>query len=574
MVTLAWLISEYGEAVDKELITSIWAEQGVDQAKCLNIIHMLSGGSDKSCSNDNISTAVAPMSAKCSASSRASTQWSEVLSTGSSQSGSASGSGSSSGRPSHEERLAGGARSEAIQSLDALLDFLRTCFPQCGADYLRTEVSKMFGAGQSGSATLQVDPIEAIDMISNALYNDMEAVDNQQYRQLSSGLPPAINTADTSLASIEAQYAVPGAKPSREWKKPKGARRKPVSAAPASANVWRTIDAELESLCQMFPMLSVGAVTSAYHAHAADINQTTTMLTALAAQAELAEVQKPRTSSDVLKKLKPPPSHSEKRLRGTVDALRALFPDHSEDALVEAAAESIDADSAAERLLQAPALPPPIVEYKPSGNKSRKTNWRRTDLSNHSIAAPAGIAIEDRDPTGRLPLSALAKAAREWVGSHTADAAYCRERAAALSAERNELYTKAAHAYSRRAARGAHSGTALYYSSEGHKRDASARIWRMRAAQAAVAAMRRNDSNLVDLHGLTRIEALAVVQDELAAWRDRAYNRPLRIVTGIGSHSIDGRARLYPAIIRALRDSGWRFSENRGYIEVLGKASS
>ncbi|KAJ2095801.1 hypothetical protein GGI16_005084 [Coemansia sp. S142-1] len=559
MVTLAWLISEYGKVVDKELITSIWAEQGFDQAKCHNIIHMLSGGSDESCSG---SSTITRTSAKCSTGSRTSAPWSEVLSVGSSQSSNGVASSSSVGRLSPHERL-GSARPEAIQSLDDLLDFLRTCFPECGIDYLRVEVNRMFGAGR-GSTNLQVDPIEAIDMISNALYNDMEAVDNQQYRQLCN--EPPSNTADTTLASIEAQYTVPGCKPAREWKKPSVPKRRPVSAAPTPTNVWRTIDTELDSLCQMFPMLSTGTVKSTYHTHAANVNQTVAALTSMVEQAEK---QKPRTSSDVLKKLKSPQGHSEKRLRETVAALRMMFPDHSDDVLTQAAAESIDADAAAERLLLASAPPP--AEEKPSMSRSRKTNWQRADLSNHHIAAPPSTTIVERDPAERLPLSALARDAREWVSSHSADAAYCRERAAALFTERNVLYTKAANAYSRRSAKGAHSGTALYYSSEGHKCDASARVWRMRAAQAAVAAMRRNDSNLVDLHGLTRMEALAVVQDELVAWSSRDRNRPLRIVTGLGSHSVDGRARLHPAVIRVLRDSGWRFKENPGYIEVLGK---
>ncbi|KAJ2742733.1 hypothetical protein GGI20_004269 [Coemansia sp. BCRC 34301] len=576
MVTLAWLITEYGKVVDRELIASIWTEQGLDQAKCHNIIHMLSGGSDENCSNvSSSSTAATPTGAKFSASSHTSTQWSEVLSTGSPQSGSVCSGSSNGGQRPSRERLVSGARPEAIQSLDTLLDFLRTCFPECGADYLRAEATKMFGG-----ANLQVDPIEAIDMISNALYNDMEAVDNQQYRQLSSGKPPAINTADTSLASIEAQYTVPGAKPSKEWKKPKGPKRRPVLAAPASSKVWCTKDTELDFLYQMFPMLGVGTVASAYHEHTANLNLVVSALTSLATQQELAKQQKPRTSNNVLKSLKSPMGHSEKRMRKAVAALRELFPDHSEDVLAEAAAKSTDVDAAAERLLQAPVPPPPPLllpppmEHRPSGSKSRKTNWQRVDLSNHSIAVRPGAGMEEHDPTERLPLSALAKDAREWVALHSADAAYCRKRAAALFAERNELYTKAAHAYSRRTAKGAHSGTALFYSSVGHKCDASARVWRMRAAQAAVAAMRRNDSNLVDLHGLTRMEALAVVQDELLAWYDRDRSRPLRIVTGLGSHSIDSCARLHPAVIHALRDAGWRFSENPGYIEVLGKPSS
>ncbi|KAJ2008860.1 hypothetical protein GGI04_000907 [Coemansia thaxteri] len=535
MITLASLKADYGAVVDRELIASIWAEQRSDPGKCRNIIHMLGGGPEQS---DGPGTAD-------SNSESASTRWSEPGSASSEES-----SRSSRARVDAEARLGGvgGAhQAGAIDSLDALVGFLGACFPECGVDYLRSEASRMFPSGKG--ARLQVDPVEAIDMISNALYNDLEAIDNQQFRQAQQ------SGGNSGMGATQRQ----------------GKSKKKEAAPPV--NAWGAIDAELDRLCSMFPMLAVGTVRSAYHANAANADRAATALVALAEKKA-----EPRSSGAVLRQLagKPPaeaqpaekqarPRHSNARIRQMVDGLRELFPSHSDAALTEAVGASTDIDAAAERLLLAASR----------GSRARRTTWQRVDVDvprTRAAAADEPSPLPSPSPAAhsRQPLSALVSDAREWVGRHSADAAYCRQRAAELFAQRNEMYTRAATAYAHRLG----SGSALHYSAEGHACDASARVWRMRAAQAAVAAMRRNDANFVDLHGLTRMEAVAVVLDEVAVWRrcPHAAARPLRIVTGLGSHSVDRRARLHPAVIRVLRERAWHFTEDPGYIEVHGYA--
>ncbi|KAJ1939963.1 hypothetical protein GGF37_004185, partial [Kickxella alabastrina] len=132
------------------------------------------------------------------------------------------------------------------------------------------------------------------------------------------------------------------------------------------------------------------------------------------------------------------------------------------------------------------------------------------------------------------------------------------------------LYTKAASAYGRRHGLRHHGGTALYYSTEGHRLDVRARVWRMRAAQASVAEMRRADAGVVDLHGLTRAEAVAVVLEEVERWHAAGKCGRLHAVTGLGNHSVGGRACLHPSVVKALREQGWWFEEGRGYVDVLG----
>ena len=46
----------------------------------------------------------------------------------------------------------------------------------------------------------------------------------------------------------------------------------------------------------------------------------------------------------------------------------------------------------------------------------------------------------------------------------------------------------------------------------------------------------------------------------------------LQVITGVGKHSINGRAKILPAVVRYLSDAGYRFTEslgNSGVLEVL-----
>ena len=43
----------------------------------------------------------------------------------------------------------------------------------------------------------------------------------------------------------------------------------------------------------------------------------------------------------------------------------------------------------------------------------------------------------------------------------------------------------------------------------------------------------------------------------------------LQVVTGVGRHSIGGRARILPAVVRYLTEAGYRFEENKHNAGVL-----
>ncbi|KAJ2857269.1 hypothetical protein FB639_006015 [Coemansia asiatica] len=269
-----------------------------------------------------------------------------------------------------------------------------------------------------------------------------------------------------------------------------------------------------------------------------------------------------------------------------------MFPDQDTELLEEAATQSVfDISIAAEKVLalisQAEAAAASAEKTK--GSQKRGVKWQRADqLSNHKVVSAASVnsgnqQVIDKsvhDVFTRIPLADLAGGAREWVSGRDVDPAYCRKKSEELIEKRNELYTKAAQAYSRRNSQRNHSGTALYYSTEGHKCDARARVWRMRAAQATVAAAKRNDANVVDLHGLSRAEAVALALEEVNSWyvnlreeqlcRSTKTIQPLHVVTGLGNRSANGKALVHPAVVRALNDQGWWFEEHPGYVNVYG----
>ncbi|KAG0339828.1 hypothetical protein BG004_006655 [Podila humilis] len=160
------------------------------------------------------------------------------------------------------------------------------------------------------------------------------------------------------------------------------------------------------------------------------------------------------------------------------------------------------------------------------------------------------------------------------------DPLWCRQRAHETLDQRNELFRKAARAYKDAKNKGVGmGGIAAFYADEGKRLDVQGKQWHMRAARAVVQQHRleSNDPNLVDLHGLTIAEAQTVVKEAVTQWFSRATmqaNRiaakPLKIICGVGSHSKDRIARLYPTILNLLMKDGWRVEGDQGVIFVRG----
>ncbi|KAJ2721678.1 hypothetical protein GGI07_003793 [Coemansia sp. Benny D115] len=581
MTTLDMLISQYGGLVDRSLITAIWAEMSHDQDKCHSIVRMLSGQpvSDMRAPSESITSSVSEYQSMEGLSSTTSNSF-------------AGRSASPSLRTPHSSAAQGDDNGdgvsglEAIRSPEVLVDFLCACFPECGPDYLQTKVRETFPMHDK----FQVDPIEAIDIISNAFYNDVETVEDQQYRSEAGGPTVSQASTSTSLEAIEAQYSVSAPKGKKaqrkEWQRKQQERPKTKSGTGAdysgASNAWGEISGELEAICAAFPMFSIGTVKSTYHRSGADLDRT---IDELSAQAE----RLPSNSKQAAGKRNgtgttgrapltvPAAAVSEEQVAAFVRDLKALFPDTDHSVLEQAARESKnDMNTAIDKALTPSA---PKQEPTKSASKSRRsTRWQQApELAAHRVKPTTTSTNKSsaaystaRDPLERASLAELSEEARIWALENPADPQYCRDRASELLDRRNELYAKAARAYTRRSSKVHHSGTALYYSVEGHKLDLRARMWRMRAAQSAVAAMRNQGANVVDLHGLTREEATIVAMEQVSLWFQGEHHGPLHIVTGMGNHSAGGRACIHPVVVRALEKNGWRYEEGAGFINVLG----
>ncbi|XP_021340102.1 uncharacterized protein LOC110441305 isoform X2 [Mizuhopecten yessoensis] len=142
---------------------------------------------------------------------------------------------------------------------------------------------------------------------------------------------------------------------------------------------------------------------------------------------------------------------------------------------------------------------------------------------------------------------------------------------------RHECFLKAQEAY-RRGMR----DVASFYSRQGHGHSQKIKEANQRAAEKILQS--RNilkERSAVDLHGLHVDEAIEALEriipereEDLMAYPDKRKQH-LVIITGRGSHSKGGIARIRPAVLRFLVTNGYKFSEiYKGCFKVLLKYRS
>jgi len=78
----------------------------------------------------------------------------------------------------------------------------------------------------------------------------------------------------------------------------------------------------------------------------------------------------------------------------------------------------------------------------------------------------------------------------------------------------------------------------------------------------------------VDLHGLHVSEALDVVETVITLkQKERERTGPeakvVTFITGVGKHSIGGKAKIRPALIEYLKDYGLKFTETRSGVFLV-----
>lgn len=146
--------------------------------------------------------------------------------------------------------------------------------------------------------------------------------------------------------------------------------------------------------------------------------------------------------------------------------------------------------------------------------------------------------------------------------------------AAALATQRSEQYAKASE-YHRKGRSDPLMNAAAVVSAE-NGRAAHSLFQRTVAAEADALVARDATSTRVDLHGVSVKDATRIASERVRAWwHDRVEGRlrgDYTIITGVGLHSVDGKAKIGPAVGRMLMREGWVFVAGHGSITVTGVA--
>ncbi|KAI8819080.1 hypothetical protein BJ741DRAFT_177205 [Chytriomyces cf. hyalinus JEL632] len=159
-------------------------------------------------------------------------------------------------------------------------------------------------------------------------------------------------------------------------------------------------------------------------------------------------------------------------------------------------------------------------------------------------------------------------------------AEYCRSMAKEHADKRGRAFQMAATEFKRGSLTGR--GSAQYYSDIGHAHTVLITRWNARAAQCVAlknGEFHKNDPFVLDLHGLTRAEALISLSERLQTHftptpGSRTLPPPLKVITGVGVHSGKHKAIILPVVLGVLNRDGWRheYEDNVGFILVKGKS--
>ncbi|KAG0309833.1 hypothetical protein BGZ98_005373 [Dissophora globulifera] len=352
------------------------------------------------------------------------------------------------------------------------------------------------------------------------------------------------------------------------------------------SNEWATFEHQISILMNIFHTVPQKTIVSEYHANGAHLFKTVESLERRLKQENhhgSAEGRKRQSQFDVnlAQLMEMFPEHSVTGLKKMLVYSGGNLQDAMNAVLAADFARADQKDRAPTSKQRGTVIPfNADIRYVDSVNSASASSSGNGGTSNRSRPLPS---TSNPFPNGQRPFpNTLLDNANTNLYNNEDDPVWCRERAQEMLEQRNELFRKAAKAYQLSKGKGpGMGGIAAYYADEGKKLDTQGKQWHMRAARAVVQQHRleNKDPNLVDLHGLTISEAQTVVKEAVTEWFSRATMqasriaaKPLKIVCGVGSHSKDRIARLYPTVLSLLMKDGWRCEAENGVILVKGVA--
>ncbi|KAJ4309368.1 hypothetical protein N0V94_008971 [Neodidymelliopsis sp. IMI 364377] len=151
---------------------------------------------------------------------------------------------------------------------------------------------------------------------------------------------------------------------------------------------------------------------------------------------------------------------------------------------------------------------------------------------------------------------------------------------ASIALQRSAAYQKAAEAH-RKGRSGGVRAAAGYYAQEA--RDLGANLKVMSQADADAFVAQQSSSTILDLHGVTVADATRIARQRTQMWWNSLGEQRIaeyggarggvgnyRIIVGLGRHSVDGRGRLGPAVVKTLVKEGWKVEVGSGELLVTG----
>ncbi|KAF2860552.1 hypothetical protein K470DRAFT_257788 [Piedraia hortae CBS 480.64] len=122
-------------------------------------------------------------------------------------------------------------------------------------------------------------------------------------------------------------------------------------------------------------------------------------------------------------------------------------------------------------------------------------------------------------------------------------------------------------------------GAVAYYSNLGREFAKLSQAAAIAAVNERAAA--QSTPGQVDLHGIDVANAVRIAKEQAEKWwrglgEERIYGRAarnagFRIIVGRGIHSKNGKAKIGPAVMKALRAEGWRVEDEHGVLVVSRK---
>ncbi|KAJ6485630.1 hypothetical protein C8R45DRAFT_869895 [Mycena sanguinolenta] len=243
----------------------------------------------------------------------------------------------------------------------------------------------------------------------------------------------------------------------------------------------------------------------------------------------------------------------------------------------------------------APTPPPPNLKLPPAPSGKSNGGWEAVPTRRRArdpVAYPHAMHIPayTRDVNGvrvRGGGNSAGKGGKGDVGELGGGVGAYRKRVGESMRRRDELLREAARMWQRGNKRTRGGEVALYFAERAREFQEVARKEALEAARLIVHSRRyiydhflfirvlipvRRDAarETVDLHGVTAAEAVVIV-NEILREGEWSLDKPLKIITGRGSHSVGQVSVLKPALKKALEEDGWLVGTWDAGVTVRGR---